>query len=200
MHRAETPDATVSLPTSRSSTFPTTSGAHQKLESPPVSAVCNIPPLHRSCIVMSASAANTSRSQGGMFQCGTCSQSYSRVDHLARHVRSRMLNDPNSFGGVNNNARVQILRRNLIGAKSVRRGSAECKALQLSTFAVLTHRRPVTCSEDTVFYTQLPPMALRISADVLAVTHQQLYVFPKPARHAPSTISNVKMRSPASVV
>ena len=27
---------------------------------------------------------------GGLFQCTTCSQTYSRVDHLARHVRARM--------------------------------------------------------------------------------------------------------------
>jgi hypothetical protein len=29
-------------------------------------------------------------SERGLFQCTTCSQTYSRVDHLARHVRTRM--------------------------------------------------------------------------------------------------------------
>lgn len=30
-----------------------------------------------------------STTQPGMFQCGSCKKNYKRLDHLARHVRSR---------------------------------------------------------------------------------------------------------------
>ncbi|KAH3908851.1 hypothetical protein HBH56_172930 [Parastagonospora nodorum] len=45
-------------------------------------------------VAMSSFPAQTSRSQAGLFQCGTCSQSYSRLDHLARHVRSHTQEKP----------------------------------------------------------------------------------------------------------
>jgi len=115
---------------------------------------------------------------------------------MSARVRSA---GPGSVVRVNADARVQILRRSLIGVKRVRRVSAECKAFHWSAVAGLTYRRPVTCSEDTVFYIQVQSMAHQTSADVLAATRQPLYVFPKPARHVPSTISSVKMQSPANV-
>lgn len=36
-----------------------------------------------------ASIASDSNPQQGFYQCGDCKRSYTRVDHLARHVRSR---------------------------------------------------------------------------------------------------------------
>jgi hypothetical protein len=51
------------------------------------------PPVHGSLIKMASPnpqsvAASTNNN---LFQCGTCSQSFTRIDHLGRHVRSRTL-------------------------------------------------------------------------------------------------------------
>ncbi|KAF2111901.1 hypothetical protein BDV96DRAFT_581966 [Lophiotrema nucula] len=57
----------------------------------------------------------TSRSQGGLFQCGTCSQSYSRLDHLARHVRSHTQEKPYGCEICNKHfSRVDLLRRHAL--------------------------------------------------------------------------------------
>ena len=37
----------------------------------------------------SSSANSSSAAQAGLFQCGLCKNSYKRLDHLSRHVRSR---------------------------------------------------------------------------------------------------------------
>ncbi|KAM3065720.1 hypothetical protein ACMFMG_011423 [Clarireedia jacksonii] len=48
----------------------------------------------------------------GLFQCGTCSRSYSRVDHLARHVRSHTQEKPYRCEFCNKSfSRVDLLRR-----------------------------------------------------------------------------------------
>ncbi|KAF2684642.1 hypothetical protein K458DRAFT_34491 [Lentithecium fluviatile CBS 122367] len=64
---------------------------------------------------MSSSSAQASNSTGGLFQCGTCSQTYSRVDHLARHVRSHTQEKPYRCETCEKQfSRIDLLRRHAL--------------------------------------------------------------------------------------
>ncbi|KAF2812726.1 uncharacterized protein BDZ99DRAFT_384075 [Mytilinidion resinicola] len=55
---------------------------------------------------------NRARPARGAFQCGTCSQSYTRLDHLARHVRSHTQEKPYACHSCEKRfSRVDLLRR-----------------------------------------------------------------------------------------
>lgn len=42
-----------------------------------------------STIEVVGSAVDARPNEQGLFQCGSCKRTYNRLDHLARHVRSR---------------------------------------------------------------------------------------------------------------
>ncbi|KAF2500888.1 hypothetical protein BU16DRAFT_614570 [Lophium mytilinum] len=59
-----------------------------------------------------ASPEHGARPARGAFQCGTCSQSYTRLDHLARHVRSHTQEKPYACHACEKRfSRVDLLRR-----------------------------------------------------------------------------------------
>ncbi|TLS27676.1 hypothetical protein PpBr36_05021, partial [Pyricularia pennisetigena] len=71
-------------------------------------------PKHRCSMVPPQSAGASSAAPSNMFQCGICARSYSRADHLTRHIRSHTQHKPytcqhcgKSFG------RIDLLRRHV---------------------------------------------------------------------------------------
>lgn len=74
-----------------------------------------------------------------LYQCGTCSQSYSRIDHLRRHILSRRslqfpVGSDLSVGFADK--LLQTPRKSLTNARCVVSASAECVA----SLALLSYR------------------------------------------------------------
>lgn len=79
--------------------------------------------------LVSGGDALASTSHPNLYQCGKCSQTYKRIDHLSRHVRTRrFFRDAAILTYLQSTDGVKILKRSRINAMFAPRDSVECQS------------------------------------------------------------------------